>query len=69
MAQLKLVSIGSKWSSSDSTFNLSVRDIEVREDGTWVQYGRYGEDATYECLIDAFLNRFIIIYKTIGEIP
>jgi hypothetical protein len=58
MTQLKLVSIGSKWTSSDSKFKLSVRDIDVREDGTWVIYGRHGEDTSYECLIDAFLNRF-----------
>jgi hypothetical protein len=52
----KKVIVGSRWRTVDRF--VQVRSIENRSDGTWVQYGDYGNDRTYECLIDAFLQRF-----------
>lgn len=51
------VKIGSLW-SNDTGYGLTVRDIVVDADGTWVHYGYHGNDTTYSCLIDAFAERF-----------
>ena len=52
----KKVTVGSRWRAVDRF--VQVRSVESRLDGIWVQYGNYGHDRTYECLIDAFLERF-----------
>ena len=54
-----MIKIGSQWRSTASDYALfDIRDIEQRPDGVWVSYGRYGEDRTFSCLVDAFLERF-----------
>jgi hypothetical protein len=54
-----MIKIGSKWHSTSTDYALfEVRDVEQRSDGVWVSYGRYGEDRTFSCLVDAFLERF-----------
>lgn len=52
-----MVKVGSTWTGSDYS-KFEVRSVEKRSDGVWVSYGKYAEDRTYECLIDAFLERF-----------
>lgn len=54
-----MVKVGSIWTGSDFT-KFEVRSVEEREDGIWVSYGKHAQDRTYECLIDAFLERFRI---------
>ena len=58
----KKVVVGSTWRSIDRL--VKVRSVEKRSGGVWVQYGSYGQDRTYECLIAAFLERFT---ETPGE--
>lgn len=54
-----MIKLGSKWRSNSSDYAMfEVRGVEHRSDGVWISYGRYGEDRTYECLVDAFLTRF-----------
>jgi len=36
----------------------TVRGIEQRDNDIWISYGSHAEDRTYECLVDAFLERF-----------
>ena len=60
--QYKKVVVGSTWRSIDRL--VKVRGVEKHSGGVWVQYGSHGHDRTYECLIDAFLERFI---ETPGE--
>jgi len=52
-----MIKVGSIWSGSDHN-QFTVRGVEERAEGTWVSYGKHGEDRTYECLIGAFLERF-----------
>lgn len=54
-----MVTVGSKWRSNAADYAMfEVRGIENRSDGVWVSYGKHAEDRTYECLVDAFLERF-----------
>lgn len=52
-----MVRVGSTWTSSDF-YKFQVVGLEKRDDGVWVSYLKYGQDRTYECLVDAFLQRF-----------
>lgn len=52
-----MIKIGSKWTSSDFRV-FEVRCIEERSGEIWVSYIRHGSDRMYECLADAFLERF-----------
>jgi len=52
-----MIKIGSEWMGSNyKTF--TVRGIEQRDNDIWISYGSHAEDRTYECLVDAFLERF-----------
>jgi hypothetical protein len=51
------VKVGSRWQGSDRS-EFTVRDIIEEDGGVWIHYGRYAQDTTYSCLIDAFLHRF-----------
>lgn len=51
------VKIGSKWVGSNRARFL-VTDVTSDATGTWVHYNLLGTDTQFNCLIDAFVNRF-----------
>jgi hypothetical protein len=55
---MEQVTIGSKWTTSEGS-HFVVNDIVIDQRGTWVHYNRYGSDRQYNCLIEAFINRFV----------
>ena len=55
---MEQVTIGSKWTTREGS-HFVVNNIVVDPQGTWVHYSRYGSDRQYNCLIDAFINRFV----------
>lgn len=48
---------GSKWYSSDCQI-FKVEMVYENSAGTWVTYINTKTDQVYDCLIEAFLNRF-----------
>lgn len=51
------VKLGSAWADTKNNM-VTVRAIVIKRNETWIQYGYYGTDTTYECLVAAFLERF-----------
>lgn len=49
--------IGSKWTASDCV-KFFILNVESNEHGTWIYYKRTTDGAEFNCLVDAFLQRF-----------
>jgi HSP90 family molecular chaperone len=48
----------SKWHSTNST-KFTVLKTSIQPDGTWVYYQRHPDGAEFNCLVEAFLHRFV----------
>lgn len=51
-----MITVGSKWSAIDCEF--LVTGLLERDDGLWVYYKNVKTGFEYNCLVEAFLNRF-----------
>ena len=54
---MKQIEIKSRWSSNVHKFFV-VTDVKTTEQGTWIHYQSLDTGNDYNCLVDAFLQRF-----------
>jgi hypothetical protein len=54
---MQKIKIGSKWKSGDRTFFI-VQDVIENNQGIWIYYSNPNSGMNYNCLIEAFLQRF-----------
>ena len=54
---MQTVKIGSKWSAGNRV-EFVVTEITTDDVGTWIHYNLIGSDKHFNCLIDAFRQRF-----------
>ena len=54
---MKQIKIGSRWTTSASIV-FKVSNVINNDQETWIQYDNVNTGITYNCLVDAFLQRF-----------
>jgi hypothetical protein len=52
-----MIDKGSHWETIDKTF--VVEDVKINDEGTWIYYKNIDTGEQYNCLVDAFLSKFI----------
>lgn len=54
---MQIIKIGSKWSASNRQ-EFIVTLVTTDDAGTWIHYNLIGSEKHFNCLIDAFRQRF-----------